>query len=91
MAPVWRAVFPESKRLKTSSRLSTSHSFTPHRTAEGKKSTGKHFLIPSKQACGQESSRNKVGSYLHRRFTEYHNWDCAIIKFIQVDASISNA
>uniref|UniRef100_A0A8C5BPN5 Uncharacterized protein n=1 Tax=Gadus morhua TaxID=8049 RepID=A0A8C5BPN5_GADMO len=33
VAPVWRAVFPDSSRLSTSSRPSTSHSFTPHSTA----------------------------------------------------------
>lgn len=59
MAPVWRAVFPDSKRLKTSSSPSTSHSFTPHRTVEGK-STEKHFLDPSTQICGQESRGNEV-------------------------------
>uniref|UniRef100_A0A671UX21 Uncharacterized protein n=1 Tax=Sparus aurata TaxID=8175 RepID=A0A671UX21_SPAAU len=32
VAPVCRAVFPDSSKLKTSSRPSTSHSFTPHRT-----------------------------------------------------------
>lgn len=42
VAPVWRAVFPDSKRLKTSSSPSTSHSLTPHRTVEKEK----HFLLP---------------------------------------------
>uniref|UniRef100_A0A8C6WX71 Uncharacterized protein n=1 Tax=Neogobius melanostomus TaxID=47308 RepID=A0A8C6WX71_9GOBI len=32
VAPVCLAVFPDSSKLNTSSRPSTSHSFTPHRT-----------------------------------------------------------
>uniref|UniRef100_A0A3B3SXF1 Uncharacterized protein n=1 Tax=Paramormyrops kingsleyae TaxID=1676925 RepID=A0A3B3SXF1_9TELE len=34
VAPLCRAVLPVSRRLRTSSRPSTSHSFTPHRTED---------------------------------------------------------
>uniref|UniRef100_A0A3B4CB65 Secreted protein n=1 Tax=Pygocentrus nattereri TaxID=42514 RepID=A0A3B4CB65_PYGNA len=48
VAPVCRAVFPESKRLKTSSSPSTSHSLTPHRTMgkHGKTLSYEHHSVP---------------------------------------------
>uniref|UniRef100_A0A3B3B8F0 Uncharacterized protein n=1 Tax=Oryzias melastigma TaxID=30732 RepID=A0A3B3B8F0_ORYME len=43
VAPVCLAVFPDSSKLSTSSRASTSHSFTPHRTiVQMKKNTKTH-------------------------------------------------
>uniref|UniRef100_A0A3B4GG17 Uncharacterized protein n=2 Tax=Haplochromini TaxID=319058 RepID=A0A3B4GG17_9CICH len=36
VAPVCLAVFPDSSKLSTSSRPSTSHSFTPHKTTKSK-------------------------------------------------------
>uniref|UniRef100_A0A3P8V9U9 Uncharacterized protein n=1 Tax=Cynoglossus semilaevis TaxID=244447 RepID=A0A3P8V9U9_CYNSE len=37
VAPVCRAVFPDSSKLKTSSRPSTSHSLTPNKTTKSQK------------------------------------------------------
>uniref|UniRef100_A0A3Q3IDQ0 Uncharacterized protein n=1 Tax=Monopterus albus TaxID=43700 RepID=A0A3Q3IDQ0_MONAL len=39
VAPVCLAVFPDSSKLSTSSRPSTSHSFTPHKTMKSHRET----------------------------------------------------
>uniref|UniRef100_A0A3B1KD17 Uncharacterized protein n=1 Tax=Astyanax mexicanus TaxID=7994 RepID=A0A3B1KD17_ASTMX len=53
MAAVCRAVFPDSKRLNTSSSPSTSHSFTPHRTMGKNRKDHFHMRIIQGLQSGQ--------------------------------------
>lgn len=60
VAPVWRAVFPDSKRLSTSSSPSTSHSFTPQSTVG----------IHKRCLSFSERSRIAVKHFSNRKFPD---------------------